>query len=688
MLTERLVRVSYKIVFNFCSIAWIFALLVAAWPAHAEEPPTWLVKSLRALSPEMRQVESRIAEIEAEMAKLPVAADQVWGSRYGHRSADLPSGDVPDWFQLDMGVERRIDTIVLIPAFLSFQGEDGVGYGFPKRFRIEFADNPEMENAVVLVDRSAKDVRNPGRDPLVFKVEPTKGQYLRFTSLRHVHEDGKFYWALEELMVMEGNRNVARNAVQSMSSRQDLFPMWAPVRLVDGQHSQGLPVDVTRVSPSLGYLSARMEYDAHQGGQLPEGEELWCAVDLKEKHVIEEIAVLPIESDEYLVFGGRGFPRMFRVELSNDPEFKELIWDDLRGAYPLGYPNRCSISFTVPRIEARYVRVVVLRMWSRDDQQVFGLSEIQVYDAEKNIALGKPVSVKTQAEVSPDSGWAPEYLVDGYSSRYRLIEWPEYLNMLDRRGELRLELMGLRGKRADKLEFASKAAVSLGTISGILLVLGLMWFWVSQRRLRNQAVEQLRRQIARDLHDDIGSNLGGIVLLSEIGTKQSGDGDSRKDFGTIRDAAQEASDSMRDIVWLVQRQESGLRDMLMRMRESAAMILRDIVVDFHVDPASFKERELGLLFRRHFFFAYKEALNNIRKHAEAEAVSVSVLISRLTMRFEVKDDGAGFEPSNVKNGGCGLRNLEQRARRLGGQFEIKSEVGKGTTIIFEAPFKN
>ena len=160
---------------------------------------------IRHLSPELRRIERRLGEIAREMERLPVVMEHPWGSRYGHRSADLPDETTPDWVQLDFERQRMVDMVALMPVNLSYRGEAGAGYGFPKRFRVEIADNPDMRDAVVVVDRSNSDVANPGRYPLVFDFKPVAGRYLRITSLKHARDDGAYFWAMEELFVMEGN---------------------------------------------------------------------------------------------------------------------------------------------------------------------------------------------------------------------------------------------------------------------------------------------------------------------------------------------------------------------------------------------------------------------------------------------------------------------------------------------------
>jgi signal transduction histidine kinase len=300
--------------------------------------------------------------------------------------------------------------------------------------------------------------------------------------------------------------------------------------------------------------------------------------------------------------------------------------------------------------------------------------------------LGKPVSAKDAKDKPPEDGWAPAYLVDGYTSRYRLIEWPEYLRLMHKRGGLEKEKAVLVKRRAAGLLLGKEVLVGIVVSVALLVVAAWIWGMIRHQVLRRREMELLRQQIARDLHDDIGSNLGGIVLLSEIGSENSPDEDSRNDFAAIRRAAEDASLSMRDIVWLIQREPVGLKDFVTRMRQSLRTILNDPELSLEVEPAVFPDRPLGLLFRRHVFLAFKEVLNNVRKHAQTRVATVKVEIKPDRLRFTVRDEGVGFDPEEPGGSGHGLDNLKRRASRVAGSVRIDSAPGKGTEINFEAPF--
>ena len=108
------------------------------------------------------------------------------------------------------------------------------------------------------------------------------------------------------------------------------------------------------------------------------------------------------------------------------------------------------------------------------------------------------------------------------------------------------------------------------------------------------------------------------------------------------------------------------------------------MVSLAVEPSDFSDRELSLFSRRHLFLAFKEGLNNVRRHAEATAVEVSITIEGGDLSFEIRDDGKGFDPQGLSAPGHGLANLQRRAERLAGSCLIESSLGHGTRVFFKA----
>jgi signal transduction histidine kinase len=655
--------------------AGIMILLILLSPTAA-----WGAERLaRLLSPELRRIELRLAEVEGELENLPKLIDRPFASRYGFRSGNLEREDEEQWAQIDLKKSRKISRIVAVPVNIALIGERGAGYGFPRRFRIEVADNPEMEGAVTVVDRTAGDVPNPGAYPLDFPLEGVEGRYVRFVSTRHFPVEEGFIWALEELLVLSGKRVVSVGERPEASSSLELFPNWSAQRLNDGFSALGMPVNSEK-SPTRGHLSEVADFP---------GPEKWVVVDLGREYPIDEIRLLPAEQESFEHPGLRSFPRSYVMELAGDSEFTDPNWSF---AFPktnlVGYPGDRPVILQAGGARGRFLRLRTTNLWGEGNRVGFALAELQAYSGDENVALGKAVTASDSADGTPDGEWFPAAAVDGNTSLHRIIEIPEHLDLIARRGDLEREGGLLLAKKERKVAVIANILSYGGGGFASLLALGAgcALFW--QRAIRERGLRQLREQIARDLHDDIGSNLGGIVLLGEVGAAHSADPLSREDFRMIRDAADEASVSMRDILWLIQSGDMGLQDLVKKMRQSVDVILGEKEVFLSVEPPDFRDHRLSLLFRRHVLFSYKEALNNIRKHAQSSKVGVKILVDSTHFTFSIRDDGLGFDPSVSRLPGHGLDNLRRRAERLKGTCGIKSVVGEGSEVTFTAPLKS
>lgn len=656
----------------------VIAALVSLGPGsgQGDEGNGLAERMARLLSAEMRRDEVRLRELDAALARLPELQSAPTASRYGFRSNPVPEEKRPHWVQLDLGRRRMIDRVVAVPVHIPSLGARGRGYGFPRRFRIEVSDDPTMNNAVLIVDRSADDVPNPGLYPLVFNPKPIEGRYVRFTSTRHFHTDEGFIWALEELMLLSGNNNIAVGAEVKTTNSLELYPNWSKSRINDGQSALGMPVTVEG-SPTSGYASSITENTRARKT---------LTVDLGRECQIDEMRWLPVESENFEVPGWHSFPRACMIELAREPDFSDpmAFAQSFTSNWP-GYPGHCAFIVQGGGNTARYVRLVTNELWGVENLCGFAVAEVQVYSKGANVALGRPVMVTDINERDAPARWAPSFVVDGFNSRHRLIEYPEYLGLIGQRENHERERDRLASRRKARVRTVERTLTYGGISLGIVALLGGSWMFARGERLRGEAVKRLREQIARDLHDDIGSNLGGIVLLSDMGSRHSKDEQARQDFRAILESAEQTSQSMQDIVWLIERGQTGIRDLIGRMRRSAAVLLGEETASFSVSPDDFRDRTLSLFFLRHFFLAFKETLNNVRKHAAASEVRVCIVIDSGTMSFEVEDNGAGFDPDGNPGEGHGLNNLKRRAGRLGGECRVESRSGEGTRVFFKAP---
>ncbi len=196
-------------------------------------------------------------------------------------------------------------------------------------------------------------------------------------------------------------------------------------------------------------------------------------------------------------------------------------------------------------------------------------------------------------------------------------------------------------------------------------------------------MQRMRLRIASDLHDDVGSNLSSIALLSEMLQGQSRlDELEQRQLHRINRAAEETIGALRDIIWLVDPQHNELGDLLHRMRNVAADQLNGTNHSFSAGVPMHK-RPLGMAFMRNALLIYKEALHNVARHARASHVSIEVGDGEGLFRLRIQDDGIGFDESRIRPG-RGLESIRRRAQHMGGTLQITSAPGSGTCVTFSA----
>lgn len=214
--------------------------------------------------------------------------------------------------------------------------------------------------------------------------------------------------------------------------------------------------------------------------------------------------------------------------------------------------------------------------------------------------------------------------------------------------------------------------------------------WLLFNRLRTRRIlkeQMLRNQIAGDLHDDIGSTLSSIDISSRIALLKKDDAVAVEEQLTkIRQHARKTMDSMSDIVWSINPHYDNFESILSRMREFAAEVCepQEISLQFTI-PEEVKQSTLDAEQRKHIFLLFKEAVNNAAKYSGCGKLDIYFSKSNahlLVMR--IQDDGKGFDKSTAACGN-GLRNMQARAIRLGGQLNIDTGKDKGTLIELQCP---
>jgi len=185
-------------------------------------------------SPDLERLDARRKERKEELEKLPGPTKESPGN--GYHSAIEQNPGTEKWVQVDLVNLAVIDEVRLIPARPT-DFPDTPGFGFPKRFRVEAADDENFKERTILTDHTAEDFPNPGDKPFVIAVNGQRARFVRVTATRLWERTSDFVFALAELQVFSGTNNLALSAAVSALDSIEAG-RWKKSNLVDNFDSR------------------------------------------------------------------------------------------------------------------------------------------------------------------------------------------------------------------------------------------------------------------------------------------------------------------------------------------------------------------------------------------------------------------------------------------------------------------
>ncbi|MEO5905642.1 MAG: two-component regulator propeller domain-containing protein [Saprospiraceae bacterium] len=222
----------------------------------------------------------------------------------------------------------------------------------------------------------------------------------------------------------------------------------------------------------------------------------------------------------------------------------------------------------------------------------------------------------------------------------------------------------------------------------LLCTLGIaaILYTIYQVRIRQiMHLQNIRTRIARDLHDDIGSTLSSINMISSMADKSITEKKSTELFSTISKASNQAMELMSDIVWSINPKNDRMEMIIIRMRQYASEILEAANISFTLDvDDSSRSIVLPLEMRKDFYLVFKEAVNNLAKYSKAQHVTIRLTSLHGVIHLNIADNGKGFNTKENFSGN-GLKNMKARAAMLKGTLLITSVPGRGTIIDLKVP---
>lgn len=619
-------------------------------------------KVARLFNPELVKIEDRINWLNQRLSSLADAELRTMHSAYGFRGA-RPKADAPDpEIVVDLGQEVTVDRLFLLPSPPEPTEPEGL---FPKCFSVLASRTSDFADATLLFSHLGPTAYpNPELSPVRIIVKSTTARYVKLV----VHEGRprglKDLFALSEIVVFSDKTPVSLGATVTSNSSLTVPGLWSPEYLTDGRSPLGIWQFGYRL-PSQGDL---VEVNTAM-------DDVSWSIDFAKEHALDRLILFPYEISEFSE--GAVSSGSFRISAYGQQETGEerLLADlsgpaaDMSGKLPLVIPLRGQ--------SVRALRIVASNPMAMGERHVHGLSEIEAWSGMTNVAANVPV-VRQHGDASS----TVQSLTDGIANQQAIYSLDTWLTQLNERKLFEQDLFQLRPiqkEMAEESELHTTFGISIAVAMTFLIPVGII---ERRRMLTKKHIEHLRKRIASDLHDDIGSNLGSISLIAHSARKDlvrlEGPKPVVEDLGEVESIARESSLAMRDIVWLLERRQDSIGDLVQRMRETASRLLREI--DYTIECQSSKSAsKLTLDAKRHLFLFYKEAIHNIVKHARATRVSVVLKDQGDRLIMEIMDDGVGL-PTAQANQETPVNKLQERARVLDGQLHIESKTGVGTAL--------
>jgi ligand-binding sensor domain-containing protein len=256
---------------------------------------------------------------------------------------------------------------------------------------------------------------------------------------------------------------------------------------------------------------------------------------------------------------------------------------------------------------------------------------------------------------------------------------------------------GIGNDRPDSLKIIIRAPFWLTWWFYALAILAILgFFWLLHRyrmRLKMQQlkqIEQIRKDIAADFHDELGHKLTTISWFSEIlQNKLKPDEKELNNYlSKIKDTSGTLYHTMKDLLWAMDPAKDSLEDLYFQIREFGESLFDQTGVEFTADeaPKNLSDKNIPLENKRHVLLIFKEIMHNSFKHSRGNKVDLKIIRENNHVEISLHDNGIGFNRLNETDG-YGLKNVAKRSTIIRGRINIETDK-TGTRFTLELPLKN
>jgi signal transduction histidine kinase len=239
------------------------------------------------------------------------------------------------------------------------------------------------------------------------------------------------------------------------------------------------------------------------------------------------------------------------------------------------------------------------------------------------------------------------------------------------------------------LQLSKQKAIRHGMIVGVLFLIITGFLVFRSFRLRKkleqqQAIVRERKRISADLHDDVGSGLSRIMLLTELVKHEARTPEMHREAEKIAGISKEISGNISEIIWALNANNDTLESLVAYIRRYAAEYFENSAIKLRISiPAEVPKFPISGEKRRDIFYTVKEALHNIIKHSGATEAELTIALKDGAMTVVIRDNGRGLPEAILNGHGNGLNNMRQRMEAVNGTLHIENH--QGTKITIEVP---
>ena len=241
-------------------------------------------------------------------------------------------------------------------------------------------------------------------------------------------------------------------------------------------------------------------------------------------------------------------------------------------------------------------------------------------------------------------------------------------------------LVGGRKLERSLMSYAAFTEIDVFVLSSITSMVNA----IEQQMTQHSALENERLRIARDMHDDLGSDLSKISIYCQLLQSNIAHEEIVSEYSEkIKTASSELIENLGNIIWTLNPVHNYWPNLIAYLREFSLEYLEfhDLRANFYAEDI--ENKPIGHEMRKNILMVAKEALRNIVKHAKARAVEINISYAEQTVHIHIADDGLGI--SGDRMFGNGLKNMAQRIASIGGDLTFSANKPTGTCIVMTLP---